>query len=54
MKEKNLREALEKCSKAELIEIIVKAADLRYTAFSWLDLVSEIKLNKIGELLMQI
>jgi|GEM_PF-6036393 hypothetical protein len=47
MKEKNLREALEKCSKAELIKIIIRASNWTYAAFPWMEMIGEIRLNEI-------
>jgi hypothetical protein len=47
MKEKNLREALEKCSKAELIQIIMRASNWTYAAFPWMEIIGEIRLNEI-------
>lgn len=47
MKEKNLREALEKCSKAELIQIIMRASKLTYAAFPWMEVIGEIRLSEI-------
>ena len=47
MKEKDLRKALEKCSKAELIEVIVKAEEMTFTTFSWFKMIAEIKLEEI-------
>lgn len=47
MKEKSLREALEKCSKAELMQIIIKASEFTYAAFPWIKMISEIKLGEI-------
>ena len=46
-----LRDALQKCSKAELIEVIIRAEGLVYTSFPWLKLVSEIRLNSIEALI---
>lgn len=46
-----LRDVLQKCSKAELIEVIIKAEGLTYTTFPWLKLVSEIRMNSIEALI---
>ncbi len=47
MQEKNLREVLEKCSKAELVEVVVKASGMTFTSFSWLTMISEIRLDEV-------
>ena len=47
MKEKNLREVLEKCSKAELIEIIIKAKGLTFATSSWAEIIDEARLDEI-------
>lgn len=47
MKENNFRELLEKCSKAGLIQIIMKASKLTYPTFPWTEMIAEIKLNEI-------
>lgn len=47
MKEKNLREALEKCSKAELTQIITRASNMTFTTFPWLEMIAEIRLDEI-------
>lgn len=47
MKEKNLRESLEKCDKAELIQIIMKASKLTYPAFPWAEMIAEIRLDEV-------
>lgn len=47
MKEKNLREVLEKCSKAELVKVVLKASELTYTTFPWLKMIGEIRLEEI-------
>lgn len=47
MKEKNLREVLEKCSKAELIEIIIKAKGLTFATSSWVEIINEARLDEI-------
>lgn len=46
-----LREVLLKCSKLELIELIIKAEGLTYATFPWMKLISEIRLNKIEALI---
>ncbi len=46
MKEKNLCEVLKKCSKAELIEIIIKAKGLAF-ATSWMEIINEARLDEI-------
>lgn len=47
MKEKNLREVLEKCSKTGLIQIIIKASKLTYPTFPWTEMIGEIRLDEI-------
>lgn len=47
MKEKDLREVLGKCSKAELIEIIMKSSELTYATFPWMEIIAEIRLDQI-------
>lgn len=47
MKEKNLREVLEKCSKAELIKIIIKASKLTYATFPWIGIITGARLNGV-------
>ncbi len=47
MKEKNLREFLEKCSKEELIKIIMRASKLTYAAFPWIETIAETRLDEI-------
>lgn len=47
MKEKNLREFLEKCSKAELIKVVLKASDMTFTSFPWLTMIAEIRLDEV-------
>lgn len=49
MKEKNLREALEKCSKNELIEAIVKSGGMTRATLPWLKIIAEIRLHEIDE-----
>ncbi len=47
MQEKNLREILEKCSKAELVEVVMKASGMIFTSFSWLTMIAEIRLDEV-------
>lgn len=47
MKEKNPLESLEKCSKEELIKIIMRASDLTYATFPWLGIIAEVRLDEI-------
>lgn len=47
MREKNLREVLEKCSKAELVEVVMKASGMTLAPFSWLTMISEIRLDEV-------
>lgn len=47
MKEKNLNEVLEKCSKTELIQVVIKASGMTYAAFPWLKMIGEIRLNEL-------
>ena len=47
MNKKNLREVLGKCSKAELIQIIMKASGMTFTTFPWMKMIAEIRLNEI-------
>lgn len=47
MKEKNLREILEKCTKEELIKTITRASKLTYATFPWMEIISEIRLNEV-------
>lgn len=47
MKEKNLREVLEKCSKTELIKAVLKASELTCATFPWLEMIGEIRLGEI-------
>lgn len=47
MKEKNLREVLEKCSKAELIKVVLKASGMTFTSFSWSAMIAEIRLDEV-------
>ncbi|MCM1530516.1 MAG: hypothetical protein NC093_11050 [Alistipes sp.] len=48
MTENNLREALKKCTKEELIKTIMKASKLTYATFPWSEMVAEIRLDEIG------
>lgn len=47
MKENNLRKVLEKCSKEELIKIVMKASGMTRAVFPWLRIISEIRLGEI-------
>lgn len=47
MKEKNLREVLENCSKAEQVEVVMKTSGMTFTSFSWLTMISEIRLDEV-------
>lgn len=49
MKEKNLREILEKCSKNELIEAIMKSGKMTRATLPWLKIIAEIRLHEIDE-----
>ncbi|MBQ8297094.1 MAG: hypothetical protein IJX77_04855 [Ruminococcus sp.] len=40
-----LREKLQKCSKSELIEVVMRAFELTYPTFSWLELVGKAKIT---------
>lgn len=42
-----LHEVMQKCSKSELIDVILRAQRLTYITFPWINLISEIKLNSI-------
>ncbi len=42
-----LREVLEKCSKAELIQIIMRASRLTYAGFPWMKIIGEIRFCEI-------
>lgn len=46
-----LYEVLQKCSKSELIDVILRAQRLTYATFPWIELISEIKLNSIEALI---
>lgn len=46
MKEKNFREALKKCSRAELIEIIIKAKGMVFATTPWLEIIAEARLDE--------
>ena len=46
-----LRDVLLKCSKAELIEVIIRAEGLTYTTFLWTRLVSEVRLDSIDKMI---
>lgn len=47
MKEKNLREILEKCSKAELVKVVLEASARTRATFSWMKIIGEIRLGEI-------
>ena len=47
MKEKNLREVLEKCSKEELIKTILRVAGQIYSISTWKEVIGEIRLDEI-------
>lgn len=40
-----LHEVLQKCSKSELIDVILRAQRLTYSTFPWIELISESRLN---------
>lgn len=47
MKENNLREVLEKCSKNELIEAIVRSGGMTRATIPWLKIIAEIRLHEV-------
>ncbi|MDE5936878.1 MAG: hypothetical protein K2G83_05690 [Ruminococcus sp.] len=47
MTKTELTELLELCTKAELIEVILKASELTYPTFPWKHIVAEIRTDAI-------
>ncbi len=47
MKEKNLREVLDKCSKEELVKTILRVAGQIYSISAWKEVIGEIRLDEI-------
>lgn len=46
-----LRDVLLKCSKAELIEVIIRAEGFTYTTFPWTSFVSEVRADSIDKMI---
>lgn len=46
-----LRDVLLKCSKAELIEVIIRAEGFTYTTFPWTSFVSEVRADSIDKII---